>query len=91
MLFEDIKALDAVNAFITNREGNTMPATNLRRRRQPKPTVEANRAESNHWLATAVGLEATGESEARVNLAIKAAQRFEDFSICLAPTRKKQT
>ena len=91
MLFEDIKALDAVNAFITNREGNTMPATNLRRRRQPKPTVEANRAESNHWLATAVGLEATGESEARVNLAMKAAQRFEDFSICLAPTRKKQT
>ena len=91
MLFEDIKALDAVNAFITNREGNTMPATNLRRRRQPKPTVEANRAESNHWLATAAGLEATGESEARVNLAMKAAQRFEDFSICLAPTRKKQT
>ena len=90
MLFEDIKALDAVNAFITNRGGNTMPATNLRRRRQPKPTVEANRAESNHWLATAVGLEATGESEARVNLAMKAAQRFEDFSICLAPARKKQ-
>ena len=81
MLFEDIKALDAVNAFITNRGGNTMPATNLRRRRQPKPTVEANRAESDRWLDKAVGLEAKGESETRVNLAVKVAQRFEDFAI----------
>ena len=93
MLFEDIKALDAVNAFITNRGGNTMPATNLRRQRKPKPTIEANHAESDHWLATAVGLEDMGESEARVDLAMKAAQQFEDFAIACkkAATLEAQT
>ena len=93
MLFEDIKALDAVNAFTTNRGGNTMPATNLRRRRQPKPTIEANHAESDHWLATAVGLEAKGETEGRVDLAMKAAQQFEDFAIACkkAATLEAQT
>ena len=76
MLFEDIKALDAVNAFIVDRKGNAMPSTN-----QPKPTVEANRAESDRWLDKAVGLEAKGETDTRVNLAVKVAQRFEDFAI----------
>jgi hypothetical protein len=78
MLFEDIKALDAVNAFTTNRGGNTMPATN-----KPKPTVEANRAESDRWLDKAITLDAKrgNESDTRVNLAIKVAQRFEDFAI----------
>ena len=78
MLFEDIKALDAVNAFIVDRKGNAMPATN-----QPKPTVEANRAESDRWLDKAITLDAKrgNESDTRVNLAIKVAQRFEDFAI----------
>jgi len=76
MLFEDIKALDAVNAFTTNRGGNTMPATN-----KPKPTAEANRAESDRWLDKAITLDAKSESDTRVNLAMKVAQRFEDFAI----------
>jgi hypothetical protein len=44
-------------------------------------------------LATAVGLEDMGESEARVDLAMKAAQQFEDFAIACkkAATLEAQT